>query len=152
MKFTYPNGVVFNVRTTRDDSPFGAIINPDGQCNGIRFEGTDGWIWVNHAEITATDRELLTKPLPEDAERLYSSNDHMGNFFECMRSRKDPICDVEIGHRSTSVCHLGAISLRTGKKLQWDAEQEIVTGDHASEANSYVAREMRKPYDYDFVS
>ncbi len=152
VKFTYPNGVIFHVRTTADDSPYGAVINPDGQRNGIRFEGTDGWIWVNRDKIEATDRELLSKPLPEDAEKLYFSNDHKGNFFDCMRSRKDPICDVEVGHRSASVCHLGAISLRTGKSLQWDPEKEMFIGEHAAEANHHVAREMRKPYDYDFVS
>jgi predicted dehydrogenase len=152
VEFTYPNGVVFNVRTTPDDSPFGAVINPDGQRNGIRFEGSDGWIWVNRSEITASDRALLTKALPEDAVRLYLSNDHMGNFFDCIRSRKDPICDVEVGHRSASVCHLGAISLRTGKTLQWDPEKELFTGDHAEEANRHVAHEMRKPYDYGFVA
>jgi predicted dehydrogenase len=151
VKFTYPNGVVFNVRTTADDNPFGGVINPEGQRNGIRFEGTDGWIWVNRDEIKANERELLTKPLPDDAERLYTSNDHMGNFFESIRSRKDPICDVEVGHRSASVCHLGAISLRTGKALEWDPEKEIFTGADAAEANAHVAREMRKPYDYDFV-
>jgi hypothetical protein len=152
VKFTYANGVVFNVRTTADDSPFGAVINPEGQRNGIRFEGADGWIWVNRDEIKATDRELIAKPLPEGAERLYFSNDHKGNFFECMRTRKDPICDVEVGHRSSSVCHLGAISLRTGKTLQWDPEKEIFTGENAQEANSHIAREMRKPYDYGFVA
>jgi predicted dehydrogenase len=152
VRFTYPNGVVFNVRTTPDDNPFGGVIKPDGQRNGIRFEGSDGWIWVNRDEITATDRELLSKPLPDDAERLYVSNDHRGNLFECMRTRKDPICAVEIGHRSASVCHLGAIALRTGKTLQWDPEKEIFTGENAAEANTYVAREMRKPYDYSFVA
>ena len=129
----------------------GPTVKPDGQRNGIRFVGTDGWIWVNRGEIKAIDRELLTKPLPDDAERLYFSNDHMGNFFECMNTRKDPICAVEIGHRSASVCHLGAISLRTGKSLEWDPEKETFTGENAAEANRYLAREMRKPYDYDFV-
>ena len=145
--------MVFNVRSTPDDSPFGAIINKEGQRNGIRFEGSDGWIWVSRGEIKASDRELLTKALPEDAERLYLSNDHMGNFFECMNTRKDPICEVDTGHRSATVCHLGAISLRTGgKDLQWDPDKEIFTGEHAAEANTYIAREMRKPYDYSFVS
>jgi predicted dehydrogenase len=152
VKFTYPNGVVFNVRTTSDDSPFGETINENGQRNGIRFEGSDGWIWVNRDEIKANDRAILTEPLPESAEHLYFSNDHRGNFFECVHSRKDPICSVEVGHRSASVCHLGAISLRTGRKLQWDPENEIFTGAHANEANGYLAREMRKPYDYSFVS
>jgi predicted dehydrogenase len=152
VKFTYPNGVIFNVRTTTDDNPYGGQVRPGGQRNGIRFEGTDGWIWVNRDELTATDREMLSKPLPDDAERLYLSNDHSANFFDCIRSRKDPICDVEVGHRSASVCHLGAISLRTDKTLQWDAEKEIFTGEHAAEGNRHIAREMRKPYDYSFVS
>jgi len=152
VRFEYANGVVFNVRTTADDSPFGAVINKDGQRNGIRFEGSDGWIWVNRDGIKASERDLLSTPLPDDAERLYASNDHMGNFFECVGNRKDPICSVEIGHRSASICHLGAISLRTGKALQWDPEKELFTGEHADEANGYVAREMRKPYDYSLVS
>jgi len=152
VKFTYPNGIVFNVRSTPDDSPFGAALKPDGQRNGIRFEGSDGWIWVSRETINANDREILSKPLPDNAERLYVSNDHIGNFIDCMKTRKDPICDVEVGHRSATVCHLGAISLRTGKSLQWDPDKEIFTGDHAAEANSYIAREMRKPYDYSFVA
>ena len=152
VKFTYANGVIFNVRTTTDDSPFGQVLNPNGQRNGIRFVGTDGWIWVNRDEINASSRELLTKPLPDDAQKLYASDDHMGNFFQCMDSRNDPICTAEVGHRSASVCHLGAIALRTGKALQWDPDNEVFTGEAAAEANSYLAREMRKPYDYSFVS
>jgi hypothetical protein len=95
---------------------------------------------------------MLSKPLPDDALRLPLSNDHMGNFFECMRSRKDPICDVETGHRSATVCHLGTISLRTGKKLTWAGESERFTGPDAESGNAHLAREMRKPYNYDFVS
>ena len=69
-----------------------------------------------------------------------------------MQSRKDPICDVETGHLSASVCHLGAISLRTGKNLTWDHKKEVFTGQHAELANPHVAREMREPYGYDFVA
>lgn len=152
VKFTYPNGVIFNVKTTQDDSPFGQVINPDGQRNGIRFEGTDGWIWVNRGEIKASERDLLRTPLAEDAERLYASNDHMGNFIDCMRTRKDPIASVETGHLSSSVCHLGAISLRTKRSLTWDPDAGRFTGEHAAEGNAHVTREMRKPYDYDFVA
>ena len=50
------------------------------------------------------------------------------------------------------MCHLGAISLRTGKKLTWDSTAEKFIGDHAREANAYVARELRAPYDYNFVA
>ena len=152
VKFTYPNGVVFKVRSTQNEGIFGNVNDPKGQRNGIRFEGSDGWIWVNRDQIIASDMELLRTPLPESAEHLFVSNDHMGNFFDCVRSRKDPICAVEIGHRSASVCHLGAISLRTRKNLQWDPAKEVFVGENATAANAFVAREMRKPYDYSFVS
>ena len=152
VKFTYPNGVIFNVKTTQDDSPFGAVVNPDGQRNGIRFEGTNGWIWVNRSEISASDRDLLRTPLPDDAERLYVSNDHRENLIDCMRTREDPIANVETGHLSSTVCHLGVISLRTRHSLKWDPEAERFIGEHAEEANTHIARELRKPYDYDFVS
>lgn len=150
--YVYENGIKLDIATTPDDSIYGEPINPAGQHNGIRFEGTDGWIWVNRSEITASDPDLLRTRLPEDAIHLYKSNNHWKNFFECVRSRQDPICPVEVGHRSASMCHLGAISLRTGLKLTWDAQQERFVGEGADTANAYLAREMRKPYDYSFVS
>jgi hypothetical protein len=101
--------------------------------------------------LEASDEALLKTPLPENAERLYVSSDHMGNLFDCARSRKNPICDVEVGHRSACISHLGAIALRTGLKLKWDPEAELFVGENAKEGNAYVAREMRKPYDYSFV-
>lgn len=152
VNYTYANGIRLNIHTTRDDSIYGAVINKDGQRNGIRFEGSDGWIWVNRDRIEASDPELLRTPLPEGAERLYVSKNHHQNFFDCMRTRQQPICDVETGHRSATMCHLGAISLRTGHALTWDPETERFTGEHAAEANGYLRREMRGPYDYSFVS
>lgn len=152
VNYTYANGIALNIHTTKDDSIYGEILNRDGQRNGIRFEGTDGWIWVNRHSINASDPALLEQPLPENAERLYVSNDHWQNFFDCVRSRELPICDVETGHRSANMCHLGAISLRTGHTLTWDYTAEKFTGEHAAEANRYLNREMRAPYDYSFVS
>ena len=149
---TWANGVVQSVKTTVDDSWGGAIINPNGQRNGIKFIGTEGWIWVNRNEITASDKHLLLAPLPENGVKLEVSNNHMGNFFDCVRSRKDPISCVETGHRSACIGHLIIIALRTGLKLQWDAEKEIFTGDNATEANKHLGREMRKPYDFSFAS
>jgi Oxidoreductase family, C-terminal alpha/beta domain len=70
----------------------------------------------------------------------------MGNFFDCVRSRELPICDVETGHRSATMCHFGAIALRTGRSLTWDSTEEKFVGEHAPEANAYLVREMRKPY------
>jgi predicted dehydrogenase len=151
VKFTYSNGVIHNVRTTRADNIFGGVEDPAGQRNGIRFEGTQGWIWVNRGNLRASDKALIETPLPEGAQRLYNSEDHMGNFFDCVRSRKAPIADVEAGHRSASISHLGAIALRTGLSLKWDPSAEKFIGDNAREANQFLVREMRKPYDYSFV-
>ncbi len=148
---TWANGVRQVVKTTPDDSPFGEVLKENGQRNGIRFEGTDGWIWVNRDEISMSDPGFLRTPLPAEAIRLEVSRNHMGNFFDSVRSRKDPICPVETGHRSAVVGHLIVIALRLGRKFQWDPAQEVFVGDGATEANARVAREMRKPYDYGFI-
>jgi hypothetical protein len=94
---------------------------------------------------------MIKTPLPESALRLYASKDHMGNFFECIRSRKDPICDVQTGHESAMISHLGVIALRTGLKLKWDPKSEEFVGADSKQGNKHLAREMRKPYDYSFV-
>ncbi len=151
VKFTYAHGVIQNVRTTKADNIFGGVEDPQGQRNGVRFEGANGWIWVNRGSLKATDPDLIKTPLPDTAERLYKSDDHMTNFFECVRSRKLPAADVEIGHRSATICHLGAIALRTGKKLNWDPAAQQFVRENAEEGNAYVARVMRKPYDYSFI-
>ena len=151
IKFTYGNGVVHNVRTTKADNIFGGVEDPNGQRNGIRFEGSNGWIWVNRGNLKANDPDVIKKPLPENALRLYASKDHMGNFFDCIGSRKDPICDVQTGHESAMISHLGVIALRTGLKLSWDPKTEEFVGADSTEGNKHLAREMRKPYDYSFV-
>src|SRR5208282_395697 len=97
--FTYANGVKHTVNTTRDDNTGGGIVKENGQRNGIKFEGTNGWIWVNRAEIDASDPALLSTPLPAGAQRLEVSADHMRNFFDCVRSRKSPVAEAEAGHR-----------------------------------------------------
>ncbi len=148
---TWANGVKQVVKTTPDDSPYGAVIKPTGQRNGLKFEGTDGWIWVNRSNLDASSDTIIETPLPDGAVRLEVSNDHMGNFFDAVRTRKDPISPVEAGHRSASVGHLIVIALRLGLKCQWDPAAEMFVGDHASAANAHLAREMRKPYDYGFA-
>jgi len=152
VQYTYANGVTQTCKNVRSENFYGAPVGEvkaSDERNGVRFEGTDGWLFVNREKIVASRPEILEQELPANAERLYVSNDHMGNFFECVRSRKPPVCEPEIGHRSVSVCHLGAIALRTGRKLNWDPAREEFVND--SDANGYLAREMRKPWSYDAV-
>lgn len=147
----WANGVKQIVKTTTADSPFGGILDPKGQRNGIRFTGSEGWIWVNRGDLSASKEDIYQTPLPDNALKLEVSNNHMGNFFDCVKSRKDPIARVEDGHRSAVIGHLIIIALHEGRKLQWDPAKEFFVGDGAKEGNARLAREMRKPYDYSYV-
>ena len=121
------------------------VTTSEGE-NGNRFIGDDGWIFVSRSRIAASDKKLIDEPLPKDGEKLYESNDHMGNFMAGVRTRKRPICDVAVGHRSASVCHIGNIALRLGVPLRWDPSAETFTGPGADKANAMVSREMRSPW------
>jgi predicted dehydrogenase len=147
--YTYANGVVHTSRSTTASEWNGGVKDPNGQQHGIRFIGSDGWIWVTRGTIQASDRQLLVEPLPASAPRAYVSNDHMANFIDCVKTRKAPICPASVGHRSASQCHLGVISIRLGRKLNWDPVAERFVGD--AEAETYLSRPMRKGYDYDMV-
>lgn len=130
VKYTYANGV--------------ELICKSHPGNGVRFEGEKGWIFVDRSKIEASDQKLLDEPLPQDAVRLDKSDDHMANFVDSVRKHEKPICDVAIGHRSVSVCHIGNIALILKRKLQWDPQAEQFVGD--DEANTYLSREMRAPW------
>jgi predicted dehydrogenase len=121
--------------------------------NGNRFLGDKGWLFVNRSRIEASDPKLLSEPLGPGDLRLYntgstrrSNDNHMANFLECIRTRQLPICDVEVGHHSAIVCHIGAIALRLGRPLQWDPATEQFVGTDAARANAMVAREYRSPW------
>ena len=150
--YTYANGVEHVCHSERYDSVTGGFVSepPPGETrNGVKFIGSDGWIFVTRGKIEASDPDLLKKELPAGAERLYVSDNHMGNFIECMKTRKPPVAEAEIGHRSASICHLGNIALRLGRKLNWDPQKEQFVND--DEAQKMVSREMRKPWSYDVV-
>jgi len=112
--------------------------------NGVMFTGTDGWIFVNRSEIRASDPDLLNIQLGAGDTRLYKSPGHHDNWLDCIQTRERCICDVEIGHRSVSVCHIGNISMRLGRPLKWDPAKEEFVGDDA--ANRLLFRPMRGPW------
>jgi hypothetical protein len=70
---------------------------------------------------------------------------HVKDFIDCVRSRKEPVGDVAIGHRATIVAHLGNIAYRTGRKIRWDAAKEEIIGD--PQASELLSRKARKPWD-----
>ncbi|MBM3458734.1 MAG: Gfo/Idh/MocA family oxidoreductase [Armatimonadetes bacterium] len=97
--------------------------------SGVTFEGDRGKLWVDRGKLTAEPAELLLEPLGASDTRLIASDNHYQNWLESIQTRKLPICDVAIGHRSATVCHLGNIAVRTGKKLRWDPVGETILGD-----------------------
>lgn len=113
--------------------------------NGIMFIGDKGRVFVNRGGVYGKPvDELKENPLPADAWRVYLNNDHMGNFFECIKTRQQPASTVEIQHRTITACHLTNISLRLGRKIAWDPDQQQIVGDR--EANGWLKREQRTPY------
>ena len=132
IEYTYANGV--------------KVICTDNKKNkqGVLFEGTEGWVYVKRGQIDAQPKSLLTSTIGPDEIRLYKSNNHKANWLECIKSRAETIAPAEIGHRSCTVCLLGEIAMRLGRKLKWDPDTEQFIGDDA--ANRMLWRPMRSPW------
>ncbi len=113
--------------------------------SGCTFEGEKGTIHVDRGKLTSTPGDIIKEPLTKDDVHLYVSKEHHQNWLDCIKSREKPICDVEIGHRSATVCHLGNLAVRIGRKLTWDPEKEEIVGD--SEAADMLRRPYRKPWE-----
>jgi myo-inositol 2-dehydrogenase / D-chiro-inositol 1-dehydrogenase len=112
---------------------------------GIMFIGEKGRVFVNGGGVYGKAvEELKENPLPPDAWRAYPSTDHMANFFDCVKTRKQPCTPVQVEHRSATACHLVNISLRLKRKLAWDVETQQIVGD--DEANACQKRAQRSPY------
>ncbi len=111
---------------------------------GVRFEGTKGWVWVKRGEIDAQPKSLLTSVIGPNEVHLYESKNHRRNFLDCVKTRKQTIAPVEVAHRSTTICHLTQIALLTQRKLEWDPGRELFVND--PEANRYISRAMRSPW------
>jgi len=123
----------------------GVLVKLDnGPVAGAVFLGEKGKILIDHEHFTCEPAGLAQEPLGDGQPRLEVSDNHFQNWFDAIKSRKRPIADVEIGHRSAVICHLGNIARWVGRKLRWDPEQEVFPGD--AEANRYLDRPQRKPY------
>jgi predicted dehydrogenase len=128
---TYANGIKL-IHETVDGKP---------HC---RFIGTEGEIMVVRGELTTTPASLKDKVIGEGEKRVYNSPNHYLDFVNAIRSRQKPICDVEVGHRTASLCNVGNIAYALGRPLKWNPQTEQFTND--AEANALLTRPMRKEW------
>lgn len=143
------------------------MFTSGGFPNGIRYEGTDGWIFVSRGRYQATasdpvaqerssralnasDPEILTSEIGENEIHLYVSEEQHGNWLDCIQSRKDPISPAEIGHRACTVCLISHIAMKLPRKLYWDPGKEKFKDD--DEANSMLSRPQRAPYGTEHIN
>ena len=130
--------------------------------NGIKFEGTKGWIFVSRGDyqvtssdpskpgerakrLDASDPSLLTSVIGENEFRFTVSKEHHGNWLEAIRDHKDTIAPVEEAHRACSACLLHHIAMKLNRKLYWDPKTEKFSND--AEANAMLSRPQRKQYE-----
>lgn len=111
---------------------------------GVRFEGSDGWIHVNRSKLEAEPKSLLKEIIGPDEIHLYESKHHQGNLIDCVKEGKETICPPETAHRTMSICNLSQICMLLGRNLKWDPVKEEFPGD--DEANKLRSREMRAPW------
>jgi len=134
----YANGI--EVRYELDSGPWGGAIFIGEKCR----------IEIDRNKFT-TDPPDFVKNVPDAAAAKawegpeWNAQQHIQNWIGCIRTRERPVADVEIGHRSISVCHLANIAREIGRKLSWDPEKETFPGDN--EANAYLDRPKRKGYE-----
>jgi predicted dehydrogenase len=128
LKFTYANGVEMY----------------HGGLSGCTFEGTAGKIYVDRGTLKSEPVETASQTISDDDQRVYHSTGHFADWLACMRSRQHPICDVEVGHRSATICHLANIGYELGRTLAWDPAGERFVNDE--EANRLLERAPRAPW------
>ena len=121
--------------------------NYTGRTGGsymIRFIGETGEVLVDRSGIETTPAALLRRPLRTGDIRLERTESHHDNWLSCIRSRQKPLCNVEVGLRSASICALSAIAERLGRSFKWDPVKEEILGDE--EASRMLDRPRRAPY------
>lgn len=128
--YKYPNGVT--------------VLCGQDYAGGTEFEGSNGKIHVTRKQLQSEPADLIQQALGEQDVHLEVSDNHFTNWLNAIRSRSLPICDVEIGHRSATVCHLGNIAMRTGRTIRWDAARETILDD--DEAAAMIRRPYRAPW------
>jgi predicted dehydrogenase len=120
---------------------------PGEHGDGVRFIGEEGQIVVNRDTIKADPEGILESEIGPDELHLRGGGDHYQNFFDCIRSRQETVCPVEVAQRSNTLSHLSNICLELGRKLRWNPETERFIDD--PEADALISRPMRAPWTLD---
>lgn len=115
-----------------------------GGANGILFTGTEGKVEVNRGYFKTWPDEIGKQPIGPNDVKLYASENHLQNWIDCIRTRRRPIADVEIGASSITVCHLGNIAYWLGRPIRWDPAKREIVGDSA--ASRMLDRPKRGPW------
>lgn len=131
LTYTYANGI----RMSHEKIEWGG--------NAIEFTGTEGKMWVQRKKLECSNASLKDLVMGPDKKHVYKSENHYIDFLDAMRKRSKPICDVEIGHRTASVCNIGNIAYATGKSLNWDPVKERFND---AEANALLGRKLNKTW------
>jgi predicted dehydrogenase len=112
--------------------------------NAIKFVGAEGEIRVQRRKLESNPESLKDRVIKDTEIKVYKSENHYVDFLDAMRSRKKPICDVEIGHRTASVCTLGNIAYELGVPLSWNPKKEAFDNNKA--ANQLLGRKLNKEW------
>jgi predicted dehydrogenase len=135
LRYVYANGI---------EVIHGDEYEKGKKVNGVAFIGSEGKIFVNRGYLASDPGEIIKVPLGEKDVHLFKSPGHQRDWLDCLRSRKRPLCDVEIGARSVTVCHLGNLAYWNHKKLRWDPSRWQFVND--TEADKWLDRERREPW------
>jgi predicted dehydrogenase len=136
--FTFPGSKAVLLYEQRLWSPY----HQEGFENGVAFYGTEGYMLIGRRGwkvVGKGNEEVFDKKEP------FSDVPHLENFLSCVKSGKRPACDIEDGHRSTLLAHLGNISFRVGRPLKFDGKTETIPGD--DRANGLLKRTGRKGFE-----
>jgi len=117
---------------------------PIGGEGGACFVGTEGRIAVDRNALVSDPPDIVREPLRPDEVHLYYSESHSGNFLECIRTRKRPICDIGVAHRAASALLLGGVAKQLNRSLKWDPQIERFIND--DEADRLLSIAKRPPW------
>jgi predicted dehydrogenase len=138
-----PDGKDYPFLTYRYENGITMTHEIFGANNAVQFNGTKGKIEVQRQKIKTDPESLATKEIAAGEQRVYFSSNHYQDFLTAIRKRTTPICDVETGHRTATVCNIGNIAYALKKPLHWDYKKEQFND---ADADALLKREMRKGY------